>query len=484
MQPLFTSQQIKQAELSRCEQTGCTFEQMIAQAGLAAYQWLAERYDKERHILLIAGRGNNGADTYVCATWLHTQGYYVHVQALGDPCEDKGSENDKAKALYLAAGGSLSGINLTELNQFDLIVDGLLGTGIQGALRANVKEVIEAVNKSHIEVVSLDIPSGLNSDSGWCEQAIVAQHTLVFGALKSGLFTSKACAYAGNLTLLAEDFAPFLPKVQRFKVDSNTLAKLLQPRAKNAHKGDNGKLFVVGGDLGMVGAVRLAGEGALRAGAGLVTLVSHPEHQLSVNMGRPELMFFACQLVDDALRQRLERADVLLVGPGLGTLDWGYKLLKAVAAIDKPTVYDADALNLLAIEPDKNNQRVLTPHPGEAARLLGIGVEEVERDRFTAVKLIQEKYAGVVVLKGPGTLIYDGLNCYVAPVGNAGLASGGCGDVLAGVIAALMAQGESPVNAAILGVIAHGEAAQFAASDGIRGMLASDLMLHIRKLLN
>ncbi|MGL4517896.1 MAG: NAD(P)H-hydrate dehydratase, partial [Shewanella sp.] len=301
---------------------------------------------------------------------------------------------------------------------------------------------------------------------------------------KQGLLTSKARHHCGLLEFadlgLSRYFSP--SSVQR--VGGEILQSYFAARARDSHKGQSGKVTVIGGDYGLAGAIRLASEACLRAGAGLVTVISRPEHQLTVNVSRPELMFWGCDLVDMEVYLRLGWAQVIVLGPGLGRQDWGYNLFKAAGLSDKPCVLDADALNLLSQEPRKQPNWVLTPHPGEAARLLDCSVADIERDRFAAVRSMQQKYGGVVLLKGAGTVIYDGQRMIVAPVGNPGLASGGCGDVLSGIIGALMAQGMDNMQATIVAVVVHGCAADLAARQGERGMLASDLMPFIRQLVN
>ena len=399
--------------------------------------------------------------------------------------ETKSAEIIQAKQEFIDAGGEISQWQPELMKDAKIIIDGLLGTGLSGNVRDEFAEAISLINDSPAWVLSLDIPSGINADTGGVNHlAIEADATITFGALKQGLFTSRARHCCGHLEYADVGFSDFLPTPVALRVNSEHLVNLPNSRARDCHKGMSGKVTVIGGDSGMAGAVRLAGEACLRAGAGLVTVVSRPEHQLTVNANRPELMFWGCELVDMEVYLRLGWASVLVLGPGLGKHDWGYNLFKATCLSDKPCVLDADALNLLAIEPKRQENWVLTPHPGEAARLLDLDIAEVEADRFAAVKALQRKYGGVVLLKGAGTLIYDGKQMWVAPVGNPGLASGGCGDVLSGIIGALMAQGLDNATATATGVIIHGNAADLAAKEGERGMLASDLMPYIRQLVN
>jgi ADP-dependent NAD(P)H-hydrate dehydratase / NAD(P)H-hydrate epimerase len=240
----------------------------------------------------------------------------------------------------------------------------------------------------------------------------------------------------------------------------------------------------VGGQPGMPGAVRLAGEAAYRAGAGLVVLATHPAHAVSIGAARPELIAYG---VNDAptFQPLLAGAHALAVGPGLGQDRWGRGLWQVVLAADKPLVVDADALNLLAAQPSSRADWVLTPHPGEAARLLGVSVADIQADRFAAAHAIAQRYGGVCVLKGSGTLIsHSEPSMWLCDCGNPGLATGGSGDVLTGVIAALLAQGLAPIEAARLGVWVHASAGDRVAASGERGILASDLLAPLRDVIN
>ena len=481
--PLYTVEQVRQAEINAVRGNDISLFELVERAAVAAFELVKAHQEVDRAVLVLAGHGNNGADAYTTAAMLIKAGWSVSLQA--SVARNPSAELLQAIAAFELVGGQTTPFCSDEVSQADVIVDGLLGTGVKGELSEELTSIINAVNNSHAWVLSLDVPSGIEPDTGCAKTvAIAATHTLTFGAIKQGLLTGQARHYCGELIFVDIGLVPFLPKSNVKKLVSEQLPKIFAPRRRDSHKGKSGKVTVIGGDFGMSGAVRLASEASLRAGSGLVTVVSRPEHQVVVCSTRPELMFWGCELVDMEVYLKLGWADVLVIGPGLGTSDWGYNLLKAVDLAEKPSVIDADALNLLGQFPQSRMNWVLTPHPGEAARLLGLSVAEVEQDRFNAVRLLQAKYAGVVVLKGAGTLIYDGKECVVAPVGNPGLASGGCGDVLAGIIAALMAQGYSNMQAACFAVLIHGDAADLAAKAGERGMLASDLMPYIQQLVN
>lgn len=479
---LYTQTQVREAELSAVSQGVSSLYALVERAGAAAFECLAKHNSKVLPVLILAGSGNNGADALVCARLARASGMDVSVMmtsAAGTP------ECQQALTHYLAEGGKLLPLVVEPILAAKIIVDGLLGTGVRDAVRDDMAKYIRAINDNSAWVLSLDLPSGVIADTGAVVGvAVMADITLCFGGVKQGVLTGKARHYSGELEFADLGLTPFFAEASAQRVGRETLKDYFAARARDSHKGQSGKVTVIGGDIGMAGAVRLASEACLRAGAGLVTVISRPEHQLTVNVSRPELMFWGCDLVDMEVYLRLGWAQVIVLGPGLGKHDWGYNLFKAVGLSDKPCVLDADALNLLSNEPRRQTNWVLTPHPGEAARLLGCTVVDIEQDRFAAVRAIQQKYGGVVLLKGAGTVIFDGQQMVVAPVGNPGLASGGCGDVLSGIIGALMAQGMDNMQATVLGVVVHGCAADLAAIQGERGMLASDLMPFIRQLVN
>jgi NAD(P)H-hydrate epimerase len=313
--------------------------------------------------------------------------------------------------------------------------------------------------------------------------AVQAEATMTFIGLKCGLFTGEAADYCGQIVLADLNvpktvFATVKPSAKLLKKTA------LLPRSRCAHKGKFGHVLLIGGNLGYSGAIRLAGEAALRSGAGLVSIASRAAHISLLNIGRPELM---CHAVEEAseLIPLLAKAGVVVIGPGLGKDDWAESLFETVLACGKPLVVDADGLNLLAQKPLKRQNWVLTPHPGEAARLLACRTDDIAADRYAAVAALQQDYGGVCLLKGAGSLIADGEDIYVSTTGNPGMASGGMGDVLSGIVGSLLAQGWSLAEALKLGVYVHGEAADWSAAEqGERGLLASDLFAELRRCLN
>jgi NAD(P)H-hydrate epimerase len=266
-------------------------------------------------------------------------------------------------------------------------------------------------------------------------------------------------------------------------LDESDVAAALPPRRRTAHKGDHGHVLVIGGGPGMAGAARLAGEAALRSGAGLVTLAVHPQSLASVAT-RPELMHVAANSADD-LAAVLSRATVVAVGPGLGQGDWARSLFEVALASGKPLVVDADALNLLAASPQHLDRWILTPHPGEAARLLGATSAAVQADRLGAARELQQRYGGTVVLKGAGSIVHAAAGVPgLCDRGNPGMAAGGMGDVLTGVIAGIAAQCGDAACAARAGVFVHAQAGDLAARRGERGLLATDVIEQVRACVN
>lgn len=458
----------------------------MQRAGEAAYTLACDQYPAAHHWLVLCGHGNNGGDGYVVARLAAAAGVKVSLIAC-EGTRPLPPEAAEARRAWLASGGEIHPVDSRWPEDVDLIIDGLLGTGLSSAPRSPYDALIEAVNRSRAPVIALDIPSGLLAESGAAPGAVIrATHTMTFIALKPGLLTGQARDWVGQLHQSTLGLSGWLAKqptqIQRLTAES--LSQWLKPRRPCSHKGEQGRLLVVGGDHGFGGAIRMAAEAALRSGAGLVRVLTHIEHVGPLLTARPELM--VQPLSDEGLQQALDWADVLVIGPGLGQGEWGRNALKILQASDKPALWDADALNLLALNPEKRQNRVITPHPGEAARLLGCRTAEIESDRLLAVRNLVTHYGGVAVLKGAGTLIADDQGqMAIADVGNAGMASGGMGDVLSGIIGGLLGQKLSLYDAACAGCVAHGAAAdRVAARQGIRGMLASDLLPEIPYYVN
>nr|WP_136850874.1 NAD(P)H-hydrate dehydratase [Ferrimonas sediminicola]TKB51375.1 NAD(P)H-hydrate dehydratase [Ferrimonas sediminicola] len=484
---LFSGATVRKWEPLLAKQHGVLMWSLMEEAGQRAWQLFRERWPEAKEVAVVCGRGNNAGDAYVLARNALAEGMAVRVLQIQPERLLKGDAKI-AQQQFLDAGGRIEVAEACRLADATHIVDGLLGTGFEGELRPEFLEMINAINGSDAKVLALDLPSGLNGDNGYVAEAVVeADVTLTFVGVKQGLLTGMAVGCCGDIVLAPlaiGDAMATQVRCDAAKISYADYVHYLGPRKPDSHKGDHGRIAVIGGNHGMPGAVRLASEAALRSGAGLVSIISRYENLPLIQAGRPELMLWGSDIADMEVYQRVSWGQVVLCGPGLGSGDWAYHMWRVALNSERPLVMDADALNLLAKNPQKRDNWVLTPHPGEAARLLGVETVEVQRDRFKAVRELQDRYGGVVLLKGAGTLIYDGDSMLVAPVGNPGLATGGSGDVLSGIIASLLAQGLPLLDAAACGVCLHGEAADMAAEGGQRGMLASDLMPYVRQLVN
>ena len=477
---------LRAAEQEAADNLGLTLFELMQRAGEAAFHIAHEHYPDSQHWLVLCGHGNNGGDGYVVARLAQAAGIRVTLlaQESDNPLPEEAAA---AREAWLNAGGMIHNAKSAWPDGVDLIIDGLLGTGLNSAPREPVAALIVKANHHPAPVVALDIPSGLLAETGATPGEVIdAAHTVTFIALKPGLLTGKARDVVGVLHHHALGLEPWLAGQQApiIRFDASQLGGWLKPRRPTTHKGDNGRLVIIGGDHGTAGAIRMTGEAALRAGAGLVRVLTRVENIAPIITARPELMMH--ELTPQSLEESLEWADVVVVGPGLGQQAWGKQALQKVENFTGPMLWDADALNLLAINPDKRHNRVITPHPGEAARLLNCSVSEVESDRLLSVDRLVKRYGGCVVLKGAGTVVASNdAGSGIVDAGNAGMGSGGMGDVLSGIIGALLAQKLSPYDAACAGCVAHGAAADDLASRyGTRGMLATDLFLTLHRFVN
>jgi NAD(P)H-hydrate epimerase len=482
---LYRAEEVRTMDRYTIDTLGIPGIELMRRAGQAAFSALRELWPEVRTLSVLCGSGNNGGDGYVVARLAHEAGWDVRVYPLAAPERLRGDAL-MAYQDYRAVQGPLLDFVPADFEGAEVVVDGLFGTGLDREVTGLQTEVIRAVNRFSGVVLALDIPSGLHADTGQTlGVAVKADLTVTFIGLKRGLFTGEGLEHSGEV-VFADLATPSEVKscVQPTAWLLPPLLQGLPPRPRQAHKGHFGHVWVIGGEQGYGGAARMAAEAAARVGAGLVSIATRPAHAAWLTVDRPELMCHAVESPEE-LSALLNHATVIAIGPGLRLSDWASALLNAVMATDLPLVVDADALNLLATRPVKRDRWVLTPHPGEAARLLGTTSSNIQQDRFSAVAELQRRYGGVVVLKGSGTLIQgpDSLPS-VCMAGNPGMASGGMGDVLTGVIAGLIAQGLSLSEAALLGVRLHASAGDLAAKFGQRGLLASDLMGPLRELVN
>ncbi len=484
--PLFDSRASRALDAHATGLLGGDGYVLMQRAGQAAWQCLLQHWPAAQRIVVVCGPGNNGGDGYVLARLAHRSGREVIVLHLAEHMPASALAQ-RACTDYVAAGGRI-GIFPEALPQGDVVVDALFGIGLSRAPDAFVGALIDAINDQQAPVLALDVPSGVDADSGAAPgKAVSADVTLQFIARHPGLTTGAALEQVGMLELdllevPAEVFSAHAS--QALLLTADALSRWLKPRRRNTHKGESGRGLCIGGDHGHGGAILLCAEAALRCGAGLLSVATRELHVPALLVRRPEAMPQAVESGDD-LQPLIASADAIAIGPGLGQGEWGRAMFKLALASQKPLVLDADALNLLAVEPQRIADAILTPHPGEAARLLDTDTASVQRDRFAAAQAIAERYDAVVVLKGAGTVIAaPGEILRVIDAGNPGMAVGGMGDVLTGVVLALRASGMPAFEAASAGALLHSLAGDAAAVEGERGLLPSDLFAHLRALAN
>ena len=485
---LYRAADLRTAERHAVQQLGLADGVLMERAGSAAFALLRDYFPRTRRLVVVCGPGNNGGDGFVLAQLAKQAG--LEVVALS-PAEAQNRKGEAAAAhdAWCKAGGTTLPFAADHLAKGDVIVDALFGIGLERPLAGAWLAAVEAINARGGPVFSLDVPSGLHADTGHVLGAAVrATASVSFIGLKAGMFTGQGREYSGLIlfddlgvpSAMLDNGAPLARRIT-----ARNLHGLLAPRVRHVHKGDAGHVLVIGGQPGMLGAVQLAGTAAYRAGAGLVVIGTHPSHAAAMGTARPELIV---QGISDAsaIKPLLAHASVLALGPGLGQGEWARTLWQTALAASIPCVVDADALNLLATQPMARADWVLTPHPGEAARLLGVSVAKIQADRFAAARALAQRYGGVCVLKGSGTIIstQDDPALWLCDRGNPGLATGGSGDVLTGVIAALIAQGLKSLDAARLGAWVHAVAADHAALGGERGLMAGDLLAPLRRIIN
>lgn len=456
---------------------------LMKRAGETALRALRSRWPRALRLAIVSGGGNNGGDGYVLARFAQAAGLAVTVVAALKPDQLRGDARSAFED-FRASGGSVVEYASLQLRGADVVVDAVLGTGLTARVRAPLLQVIEDINACGKPVLALDVPSGLDADNGAVMGAAVrADCTISFVALKTGLFLGEGPDRCGrllfdDLEVQAPGEAQFAPQLER--LSETEIARALPSRRRDANKGDFGRVLIIGGGTGMPGAVRLAGESCLRVGAGLVTVATAAANLPAIVAGRPELIVHA---VDEpsALTPLIDNATVVGIGPGLGKSAWAQALLRAALSCGKPLVIDADALNLIAEHAlTAPAGSVLTPHPGEAARLLGRSTVEVQSDRMASLRALAQRHPGaVIVLKGAGTLIGQSDAAEVPPAicerGNPAMAAAGMGDVLTGAIAGILGQCRDPRLAARAGVMAHALAGDDLARERERGVLALEV---------
>jgi NAD(P)H-hydrate epimerase len=497
---IVSSEQVTVIEPKAAQLAGCSMFELMQRAGTAAFQVLIQEWPKAQHIIVIVGNGNNAGDGYILATLAKQRGMNVEVMCE-QPDRQLSGDAQQAQLEWQKLGGKTQQFMELDYVQFDVVVDALLGTGVAGEVKPTFQSVIRQINQASTAVLSLDLPSGMNANTGQALPiCIKADVTVTFVATKPGSVSGFGKEYCGKVifTDLAVGTEFFSLARSEAQVVDWQMLQPLPARPMNGNKGTFGKLLCIGGNQGMAGAIRLTAESALRSAVGLVKVYCHESSGLAISAGRPEIM-----LTHKELDVALNWCSCVVVGPGLGQDDWAqqqfYHLLTYLKRHPKPLVIDADGLNILStmtIDADMQHTLaqlpalVLTPHPGEASRLLNCSIATIENDRYWASESIAQKYISTCVLKGAGTVIqindsHREPQCWVCKGGNPGMATAGMGDLLTGIIGAFLAQGYAAPKAAIYGVCAHAEAGdRIAMQYGQRGMLTSDLLQPLRAIIN
>ena len=472
---LYLPEMVYQLDKAAVEQDGLAEIELMQRAGQRVWRSLVLRWPETSKITVFAGAGNNGGDALVVALCARRQGVDVQLLIQGD-LSRQSDTSTHFRELWEQAGGEYEDWQGQVLSG-DVIVDGLLGIGLQRELDGHWQKLIAAINACDVPRVAIDIPSGLNGSTGKPQPvAVEAQLTVTFIGAKTGQYLADGPDYCGEL--IYEDLGVSVGRRQGIAAALNVIdsCQLPPPRKQNSHKNHYGSLLIIGGDQGMSGAVALAAQAALRSGAGLVTALVHPECRGNL-ASFPEIMVLGW----DALESRLPQASVVVVGPGLGDSADAARCLQSLRRVDLPMVVDASALKTEFLHSLKSKQVVITPHPGEAATLLSGSSARIQADRLKACNRLTRTFAATCVLKGSGTLIgQQGAMPALNTTGNPGMASAGMGDVLSGIIAAMLGQGLTPFEAAKSAVYIHGLCAEYCCTEQDEtGLIASDIINQI-----
>ena len=483
--PVYSKEQIQTLESDAISQHNIKSYELMQRAGKAAFMLIRQYYPDAKRILVITGGGNNAGDGFVLARLLQQADIECTAMPVVPITKLRGDAM-RAQNEYAIHDGDDADPS-ENLPECDLIVDALFGTGLSRPIEGEFADIVNAINRTPVPVLSLDIPSGLSADTGNpLGPTVYANNTITFIGLKSGLITAEARNFTGDIavdTLNLPDTLFDESKKLGVSISETIVNRLLPPRKQSGYKNIYGHVLIIGGNIGYPNAARLAGEAAARTGAGLVSVATHPDNVAAVASGCASLMVKGIHEPSD-LSDLLNKASVIAIGPGLGQDKWAQKIFARVIDSKKPLVVDADALRLLGKNPSQCDHWVLTPHPGEAAALLACSSEDIQLNRSSSALAIQEQYSGVTVLKGAGTLTCFQQQIHFCTHGNVSLATGGTGDVLTGIIAGLIAQGVSLNDAANAGTMIHGQAGELISKHGTRGVLAQDLFPAIYQLIN
>lgn len=472
---LYAPKQVYALDKAAVSVDGFTEIELMQRAGRSVWRALLQRWPEVQRITVFAGSGNNGGDAFVVALSAREDGVAVQLLSQGD-LSKQSSTSQHFTRLWQQGGGSIEPWQGQEISG-EVIVDGLLGIGLQRGLDADWQQLIERINKAPAPCVAIDIPSGLNGQNGNPQPvAVEAKLTVTFIGAKTGQYLADGPDYCGELLFDDLGVSSAARAGVEAQVEAIEFCRLPAARKLNTHKNHYGSLLIVGGDQGMSGAVTLAARAALRSGAGLVTALVHPECRANL-AAFPEIMVQGW----DALADRLPQASVVVVGPGLGDSAQAERLLQQLRQVSLPVVVDASGLKTDFLQALESKQLLITPHPGEAAALLSCSSAEVQGDRLDASARLAQAFGATCVLKGSGTLIAEtGRMTAINTRGNPGMASAGMGDVLSGIVAALIGQGLPTFEAAASAVLIHALCADaFAAEQDMTGLIAGDVIERI-----
>ncbi|AEI36399.1 bifunctional ADP-dependent NAD(P)H-hydrate dehydratase/NAD(P)H-hydrate epimerase [Francisella salina] len=432
---------------------------LIENASDEIVKLISAKFDKQSKVLVIAGSGNNGGDGIAAAIKLLNNGYSVDVyRVFAKGNQDNRNYYQKFSKLKAPLD------KLLDINNYDVVIDGIFGIGLDRDLQGDILELVKVINQNSKYTLAIDVPSGLGAfNAKVYGEAIQANETITFLADKQGLHTGDGLDYAGqvtvkelidnqNINITQSEYQVYKNDIQDINLD-NILRK-----KKNTNKGTYGNLAIIGGNIGMNGALQLAGRSSLYSGCGKVSMISL-DKDFRADMSIPELM---TKSLED-IPKNLNTFSALVVGVGFDTTDDSQQVLQLIIDnLTQPAIFDADALNIISTNQQIREKfiqlenKIITPHPAEAARLLGCTTNEVQDDRFVAVRALAKKYNSTVVLKGAGSLIYKSDEIYINATGNQGMAVAGQGDVLSGIIGAFLAQGLDTLSASRLAVYVHG----------------------------
>ena len=502
-----TAQEMRKVDRQTIEQIGIPGAVLMEHAGTAIVRAIHQNFPECQHIAIVVGKGNNGGDGLVVARQLALAGQPIQIFLVSPPENFAGdalsnlqiAQNLDLPITLILSEDELEGAS-SQIASADLIVDSIFGTGLRGGVHGFIGDVIECINKTGKPVVAIDLPSGLSADTGLAEGACIqATYTVTMGLPKRGNLIHPGATFTGKLEVADIGFPSSVIDAQSIQINwtqPSDAAQLLPLRSTHSHKGTYGRVFVVAASTGMTGAAALTSAGALRVGAGLVTLGAPKSLNPILEVKLTEVMTLPLpetaegSLALEAKSHIIEAVDrtksVLAIGPGLSQHPETVALVHSlIRERDAPTVIDADGINALSrskeILSSLSPQTVLTPHPGEMARLIGRTVEALERDRIGIAQRFAETHNVTLVLKGAPTVVARGNGeVWINSTGNAGMATGGMGDVLTGLIAGLMAQKVPAFDAAVLGVYLHGLAGDIVAeSIGMHGLMAGDVLNNV-----